>query len=34
MTTAKKPKVSRRFRLPDPAERDPDEKMTSVKHPG
>ena len=32
MTTAKDPKVSSRLRLPDPPEREPDEKMTSVKH--
>ena len=32
MTTAKKPKTSSHFRLPDPPERQPDEKMTSAKH--
>ena len=32
MTTAKKPETRSRFRLPDPPEREPDEKMTSVKH--
>ena len=32
MTTAKNPEVRSRFRLPDPPEREPDEKMTSVKH--
>lgn len=32
MTTAKKPEVSSHVRLPDPPEREPDEKMTSVKH--
>ena len=32
MTTAKNPKVRSHFRLPDPPEREPDEKMTSVKH--
>ena len=32
MTTAKKPKTRSHFRLPDPPEREPDEKMTSAKH--
>ena len=32
MTTAKNPKVRSHIRLPDPPEREPDEKMTSVKH--
>ena len=32
MTTAKKPKVRSHGRLPDPPEREPDEKMTSAKH--
>ena len=32
MTTAKKPKVRSPYRLPDPPEREPDEKMTSAKH--
>ena len=32
MTTAKNPKVRSHFRLPDPPEREPDEKMTSAKH--
>ena len=32
MTTAKKPEGRSRFRLPDPPEREPDEKMTSAKH--
>ena len=32
MTTAKKPETRSRVRLPDPPEREPDEKMTSVKH--
>ena len=32
MTTAKNPKIRSHIRLPDPPEREPDEKMTSVKH--
>ena len=32
MTTAKNREVRSHFRLPDPPEREPDEKMTSVKH--
>ena len=32
MTTAKNPKVRSHIRLPDPPEREPDEKMTNSKH--
>ena len=32
MTTAKKPEGRSRFQLPDPPEREPDEKMTSAEH--
>ena len=31
-TAAKQPKTGERFRLPDPPEREPDERMTSSKH--
>ena len=31
-TVSKQPKTGERFRLPDPPEREPDEKMSSVKH--
>ena len=31
-TAAKLPKTGARFRLPDPSDREPDEKMTSAKH--
>ena len=32
MTTAKNPKIRSHIRLPDPPEREPDEKMTNSKH--